>query len=244
MKYYRNSGNPPENRERNDSTKRKGANPSLSPTVPDVLVKSIHNPAFLYEEIDAMKPSETRPNVQNQWQPPFNEMLNDYDNEVHNTEIIDPELNDVPPAYPGMPNRSSSNPPPPVPNTRRPSAQSTPRVRSLTDVNPMPTLPQKMRPSDTPDPQFNPSSQLDGLGGDTSPNPPRLLPKARRPSERNPSPPDGISSQQTAIYSNFPTSPISEAGEGPNGDNGENDETDEDGYIQCIRLYPQNDQHK
>ena len=226
MKYYRNSGNPPENRERNDSTKREAANPSLSPTVPDVLVRSIHNPAFVYEEIDAMKPSETRPNVQNQWQPPFNEMLNYYDNEVHKTETIDPALHDAPPAYPGRSNRSSSNPPPPVPKTRRPSAQSTPRMRSLTDVNAMPTLPL-------------------GLGRDISPNPPRLLPKARRPSEGNPSPPDGISSQQTAIYSNFPTSPISEAGEGPNGDNGENDDTDEDGYIQCIRSYPPpNDEDK
>ena len=277
MKYYRNSGNPPENRERIDSTKRVDASPSLSPTVPDVLVRSIHNPAFLYEEIDAMKPPETHPNVQNQWQPPFNEMLNYYENEVHNTKIIDPELNVAPPAYPGRTSRSSSNPPPPVPNTRRPSAQLTPRMRSLTDVNPMPPLPQKRRSSDAPDPLFNPSfnpnsrmlsddtgtsnssnpigisnqrRQPDSLGISPNPHPP--VPGPRRPSEGNPSerisevpPPDGISGQQTAIYSNFPISPISEAGEGPNGDNSENDDTDENGYIQCIHSYPpQNEQHK
>ena len=253
MKYHRNSENPPENRERNDSTTRVAANPPLSTSVPDVLVRSIHNPAFLYEEIDAMKPPpETHPNVQNQWQPLFNEMSNYYANEVHNKGNIDPELNVAPPAYSGRTSRSSSDPPPPVPNTRRPSAQFTPRMGSLTDVNPMPPLPPKRRPSDTPDPHFNPSfnsntrmlsddtattnssnpigitnqtRQSDGLGRDISPKPPTLVPRARRPSEGCPfeiisevPPPDGTFGQQTAIYSNFPISPISEAGEGPNGD--------------------------
>ena len=252
MKYHRNSGNPPENRERNDSTTRVAANPPVSTSVPDVLVRSIHNQAFLYEEIDAMKPPEPHPNVQNQWQPPSNEMLNYYVNEVPNNEIIDPELNVAPRAYQGRTSRSSSDPRPPVPNTRRPSAQLTSRMRSLTDVNPMPPLPPKRRPSDTPDPHFNPSfnpntrmpsgdtatsnssnpigianqrRQSGGLGRYISPNPPTLVPRARRPSEEYPSeiisevpPPDGISGQQTAIYSNFPISPISEAGEGPNGD--------------------------
>ena len=270
MKYYRNSANPPENIEMKDFQERDAANPSLSLSVPDVLVRSIQNPAYLYEEIDAMKPPETKPIDQNQWRPPFNEMLNQYDNEVHNTEIINPEGNAAPSPYPGRTIRSSSSPPPPVPDTRRPPTSVTPRIRSQTDVNPTPPLPLKRKFSDAPDTHFNPSFNLDqrmprkegtarnssqrrpsdGLGRHIPPNPPPLVPRATRPSEGNPREtisevprPDGISGEQKAIYSNVPP-PISEAGEGPNGDNGDNDGMDDDGYIQCVRSYPQNDQHK
>ena len=229
MIYYRNSANPPGNRERKDSTE--GTDSSSPPAFP--------NEAFLYEDIDAMKPPETHPNVQNQWRPPF------IDIETHNTEII------------GKTSRPSGNPPPPVPNTR-PS----------TSVG-APPLPPKRRPSDAPDPHFNPSfnpksrmpsdgtatsnssnpigisnqiRQSDGVGRDISPNLPQLIelvPRARRPSEGIPfeiisevPQPDGISGQQTAIYSNIPTSSISEAGEEPNGGNGDNDDMDDAGSIQ------------
>ena len=256
MIYYRNSADPPKNRERKDSTKQTDASPSLSSP-------ANHNPAFLYEEIDAMKPPETHPNVQNQWRPPF------IDIDAHNTETIDPEVNAAPPAYPGRTRRSSSNPPPPVPNTRQSTCVGA-RMRSQTDVNPTPPLPPKRRPSDAPDPHFNPSfnpnsrmpsdgtatsnssnpigitnqrrQSADGVGRDISPNLPQLIqlvPRTRIPSEGNPCeiisdvpPPDGISGQQTTIYSNFLTSPISEAEEGPNGDNGDNDNMDDDGSIQ------------
>ena len=237
MIYYRNSANPPGNRERKDSSE---GTDSLSPP-------AFPNPAFLYEEIDATKPPETHPKVQNQWRPPFINI------EAHNTEII------------GKTSRSSGNPPPPVPKTR-PSTRVGSWMRSKTDVNPTPKLPPKRRPSDAPDPHFNPSfnpnsrmpsdgtatsnssnpigisnqiRQSDGVGKDISPNPPTLVPRARRPSEGIPfeiisevPPPDGISGQQTAIYSNIPTSSISEAGEGPNGDNGDNNDMDDAGSIQ------------
>ena len=123
MKYYRNS----------DSTKCVASNPSLSTAEPKALDNPLYNPVFVYDEIDAMKlkPPETHSDVKNQWRPPFEEIPNQHDNEIHNTDIINPEVNTAPPAHPVRTIRSSSSPPSPVQDTRRPSTIVAPQITSL-----------------------------------------------------------------------------------------------------------------
>ncbi|XP_068714501.1 VWFA and cache domain-containing protein 1-like [Montipora foliosa] len=114
---------PPTRDERKPSTQKIPPCTLRPSAIPDVLVRSIHNDSFeTYDEIVELRPpaNDQDAHAPDKWPPSYNQVQRKY--------------SDNPPAYPG---RTRGDQPPPVPNTRRPSAFDSPRQRSRTDPPPM-----------------------------------------------------------------------------------------------------------
>ncbi|XP_068714502.1 VWFA and cache domain-containing protein 1-like [Montipora foliosa] len=126
LRRCRNLPGPPTTDDISHPTQKIPSNPPLSGplTVPDVLVLSIHNGGFdTYDEIAEPRPPANDQDVymhpQDEGPPPYNQIQRKY--------------SDNPPDYPEL---TRGDQPPPVPNTRRPSAFEGPRQRSRTDPPP------------------------------------------------------------------------------------------------------------
>lgn len=226
-RYYHNTADPPELKEDQSSSTQHMAR--VPQSVPDVLVMSLHNPAFrMYENPDEILP------------PPYVDMQ-------PQNPLPSTEFNASQPALPGERKaRSSSSPAPPVPSSRRPSNVSVPRLRSQTDITPVPPV------SETSMGNPNQRWPSDGRGPgrrsleDNTP-PPALLPRIRRTSQGDASQarsdvpyPLATSKEDTRHYANVP--PISEETEQPNFVIPEDDDVDAAGYVKCVlsRNNPQN----